>query len=148
MPRPARVKGLALLDIDPIKERASKATPGPWAVGPKREQSDFLLAAVGPHNVEGLHSTCGPGAVDDEDDARFIAHSRQDVDDLLTDVELLRSIVSDVANADTGSFTGARWICGLCKEEEDITEKNKLLRHKSECPWRRASEYLNGETRS
>lgn len=91
-----------------IRERAENATPGPWGVGnmteialdaeqiaPGHFSYTVKLASVvededRQDDVSYLNSVTQPRAVASaEDDALFIAHARQDVDDLLAELDRL-----------------------------------------------------------
>lgn len=68
-------------DLQAIKERAEKATPGPWKVG---RQSPNGACNVG--TINGLLTA----QTTDGSNAEFIAHAREDVPKLLAEVERLR----------------------------------------------------------
>ena len=98
--------------LDEIKERAKKATKGPWKAmedgnqyihGPKGDRYLPTAKVVASARVDGLIRPWNPHAVmafmklDDawvcrflSDDAQFIAHSRDDVSWLVEEVERLR----------------------------------------------------------
>lgn len=104
-----------------IRERADNATPGPWGVGNGTEialdvqqtsrgcySSSVHLASV-TEDYEREDDAAYSKRTDyasPEDDALFIAHSRQDVEDLLAEVERLNAYVNtidrlnEVADAD------------------------------------------------
>ena len=86
--------------LQEIKERAEKATPGPWKV-----YQDAISTSIG---TEFIHPQLnGPmpvitdayhvgGAINiyiDDADAEFIAHARQDVPALIAEIERLRSVI-------------------------------------------------------
>jgi hypothetical protein len=75
-------------DIAEIKERYTRATPGPWkSYVESREKfsgSDFIM-------TEGEDIYLLGATVADQD---FIAHSRQDVPTLVAEVERLRKMLS------------------------------------------------------
>ena len=84
-----------------IKARADAATPGPWernnlAGRPEREvfAGDELIGDFG---VGGWEDDEGADRV--EINAEFIAHARQDIPDLLAEVERLREHVATLEHA-------------------------------------------------
>lgn len=85
-----------------IRERAEKATPGPWDnhIGPRFVHS----------RATGLKSSwiCQP---QNEGDVPFIAHARTDVPALLDEVERLRGALGFVRRQDRtrGYPTGSEW---------------------------------------
>jgi hypothetical protein len=74
------------IDMDAIKARRDAATPGPWCADPIEDDDVdwFVHAAREPDFPILVQRACG------EADAEFIAHARQDVDDLVAEVEQLR----------------------------------------------------------
>lgn len=70
--------------LNAIKERAAKATPGPW-------ESDCFGVGVAPYGSES-----DLAHVNDWDDATFIAHAREDVSALVAEVERLRAELEDI----------------------------------------------------
>lgn len=90
-----------------IKARAAKATPPPWMLAPITGEMDEHTAAHG-FSREVAVVYRGPGyyvrtaaEVDaaSPQDPEFIAHSRQDVDDLVAEVERLREENEDLIAA-------------------------------------------------
>ena len=87
------------LDLDAIKARLDRATAGPWQCDTSRNHQgddanpDLVVApALDFGNVCELH---GPESRTMPDMA-FIANARQDVDDLIAEVERLRAKQADV----------------------------------------------------
>ena len=114
-----------------IREREQAATPGPWegrrsrlsisVVAPfwKRHKSrwasicrTYLPARYGAHTL-GCHFA----------DVSFIAHAREDVPALLTDVEELRRIVAHL----DGRFAICL-DCDLCTKAREIREEDAAAR--------------------
>lgn len=73
-----------------IEERAAAATPGPWAHG-AAEGGSWACAGD-----EAIVTLDGREHGQDVADAEFIAHARQDVPALLTEVRRLRAEVADL----------------------------------------------------
>jgi PAS domain S-box-containing protein len=69
-----------------IKDRERRATPGPWRV--KKETS----AGVEGHQPSSVIVE-GPSDVLEESDAEFIAHAREDVPNLVAEVEILTHVL-------------------------------------------------------
>jgi hypothetical protein len=92
-----------------IKERASKATAGPWCkffgegIGIESEVKSGVAGEV-----------VSQGGVTKYPDAEFIAHAREDVPALITEVERLRLALEDVA--DTGEHYHEHWCRDIAKE--------------------------------
>lgn len=78
--------------VDEIRERAEKATDGPWGYGVQKD------IAVNPHGLAFLYGPAN-GNIDKmqaftSDDAAFIAHARSDIPWLLAEVARLRAALS------------------------------------------------------
>lgn len=84
-----------MLDLHPIKTRLAAATPGPW------RESTYYLGDVVIRSKYGeerslLGTRCGTiPVVKEPADATFIAHSRADIEALVTEVERLRAKVAN-----------------------------------------------------
>ena len=78
---------LSASDFQSIRKRASQATPGPWKSYIEGRDhlsgSDFIQTAEDDIELTGA-------TVADQD---FIAHARQDIEELLEEVERLRTLV-------------------------------------------------------
>lgn len=77
-----------------IRERAEKATPGPWERGYGSRYGDVLAWRDGGVGQYALATT---NAHVKEDNAAFIAHARTDIPALLAEVDALRVIARAVA---------------------------------------------------
>lgn len=76
-----------MLDLTDIKERESKATKGEWQLG------SFGLHSVDlTNNPTHVHLT--------SEDMKFIAHARQDIPNLIAEVEKLREALEFYADID------------------------------------------------
>lgn len=99
-------------DLQAIKERAAKATPGPWA-GPR-------ITDLWPPGWVGVYEGDGTGdvipgsiigvtshATDNEDlqdaNAKFIAHAREDIPMLVEEVERLQEELEGIREAVRGA---------------------------------------------
>jgi hypothetical protein len=85
---------MTALDLNAIKARAEAATPGPWAAGTDAyaELHPWELSISRQYPLIEM-DTNGQGG----HDAQFIAHAREDVPALIAEVEMLRTIIADVA---------------------------------------------------
>ena len=72
------------LRLKEIKERVVKATPGPWIVEASRYEGKYNAASID-ENYD------LPACLMNSEDAKFIVHARQDVPDLLAEVERLQT---------------------------------------------------------
>lgn len=77
--------------LNEIRERADKATPGPW-IAPGPERPEVVAGDVRIADCEWLAQTDGEWAQMDLD-AKFIAAARQDVPDLLAEIDRLKALV-------------------------------------------------------
>lgn len=116
-----------------IKDRVQAAGPGPWTRRGRYVPADIV-------DAEGYYV----GQIDNGADADFIAHARQDIDDLLAEVRRLKSVLRDAVDqiaeleADLGEATARvadveaerekliRW------HREDGKELARLLSHVAE----------------
>ncbi|KZE57386.1 hypothetical protein SJY89_13710 [Bacillus velezensis] len=84
------------MKLEEIRQRADAATEGPWRIG---KQSPNGLNNIG--TIGGLLTA----QTTDEDDAKYIAHSRQDVPWLISEIDRLNSgidsVIYDLRNEDT-----------------------------------------------
>lgn len=83
--------------LNAIKERVEKATPGPWEVRNDNEGTEYFPFWV----VSKLELDSGEWFaelhVGDISDAQFIANAREDVPVLVTEVERLRKVLQTIA---------------------------------------------------
>jgi hypothetical protein len=91
------------MDLAAIKERAEKATPGPWVRGEMPEWEPWMLVSgTATESWEDAgETTTSPTRVCDladveDDNAAFIAHAREDVPALVARVEELERALRDV----------------------------------------------------
>ncbi|KUN03176.1 hypothetical protein AQI95_24790 [Streptomyces yokosukanensis] len=104
------------LNLDAIETRATTATPGPWCtVGAEVFQGTEYTPDVSPWIGETCRASGGMGKAD----AEFIAHAREDVPRLVTEVRRLR--------AELATVTGQRdyWHGELMHADARITELGK-----------------------
>ena len=78
------------LDLDAIRARAEAATPGPWKVwgDDDGDSEDVFSVFDGEHNSLGLTGYYRRNALAN---AEFTANARQDIPDLLAEVERLQN---------------------------------------------------------
>lgn len=102
---------MSALDLDPIKDRLAKATPGPWAVDTAKWDPDDHSAPDLVIRHDGDPSVCNPlyarnvarcypGDADmdtasgqEQRDTRFIANAPSDIAALVAEVEALRRVL-------------------------------------------------------
>ncbi|MEG0470753.1 MAG: hypothetical protein RR588_00305 [Solibacillus sp.] len=83
--------------LQAIKERVEKATPGPWAFDKgKKERMDRRPAVIEVF-VQEENEWFISGDISDLKDAEFIAHAREDVPALIAEVERLKKALSIIA---------------------------------------------------
>jgi hypothetical protein len=78
--------------LEQIKARVEKATEGPWAKHPALAQVDAFNTGVPVPVFQALWPTDLRSEEETEANEEFIAHARQDVPDLVAEVERLFSI--------------------------------------------------------
>lgn len=76
------------LDLTAIEQRANAATPGPWV----NDGAEIYADIIGGQWIGETLRLDDPTS---ESDAEFIAHARQDVDDLLAEVKRLTKGIED-----------------------------------------------------
>ena len=78
------------LNLEEIKKRCEKASPGPWKAWVEGRDgtsgSTFIMVGEGEHRGEDIEL---PGIA--EADIDFMAHARQDIPALIKEIEMLRS---------------------------------------------------------
>jgi hypothetical protein len=96
------------LDLDAIRERAEKATPGPWesysVPGRNRSAAGYAAVEVAETEVQVTRDAGGWY------DAYFIAHARTDVPALVAEVARLQGIIDRVRGLATHD---GQWPRGL-----------------------------------
>jgi hypothetical protein len=101
---------LTVADLEAVRARCDKATPGTWVAVRERPDWPFLSSPIcamnADHNVLIGLSCDGSPANDRLKDAQFIAHARTDVprllhnlDQLRTEIALLRYLTADCQRA-------------------------------------------------
>lgn len=99
--------------LEEIRERAEKATPGPWELFPERYKiNDPNPVTVGPirnGDFELVAEIRYPEHFDHICDAAFITAARQDVPDLLDEVERLRKAGKDLLDVITAFGLDGGW---------------------------------------
>ncbi|EMT54779.1 hypothetical protein I532_04205 [Brevibacillus borstelensis AK1] len=84
----ATVKHLTPEEIAATRERAEKATPGPWRVVPDN---------IGGFPIFDVQDRLDRSLIHTVEDAEFIAHAREDIPKLLAEVERLRTALAEMA---------------------------------------------------
>lgn len=113
--------------LNVIKERAAKATAGPWFFGVGRKERLDRRPAVIEHFDYDHGESFIHGDIADITDAEFIAHAREDVPALVAEVERLQESVK-----------------GNCKVKDVLARKYRNERSKNE-RLRKALESINHE---
>ena len=111
-------------NLNTIKERADKATPGPWCVA--GSTLDYVIAKHG----DSERCSDNPVLWADEDclhgrkeDAEFIAHARTDVPQLVDEVYRLRRLMQGVLN---WQFGKSLWF-GIQRKRPDPALAQEIL---------------------
>lgn len=90
--------------LEAIRQRAEKATAGPWTCTDSSVESKYAKSYWwGGEDNEVCSLSDGGEYIENlnaEADAKFIAHARQDIPDLLAEVERLRNEINFIANVD------------------------------------------------
>lgn len=88
-----------MLDLDPIKARLARATPGPWEQMPSKNKGG-VDRYVGP---PGCGPVCEMSVIREKwgDDMRLIANAPTDLGALVQEAELLRNALVDLLKAVT-----------------------------------------------
>jgi hypothetical protein len=102
--------------LQEIKARVDAATPGPWAIYPRRKSAvkAVFLTRLG---SDGSSMWTWPGFVRAQftRDAEFIAHARQDMPDLLAENERLRAALEGIEWIKIENHPGLTyWVCPWC----------------------------------
>lgn len=108
------------LDLDAIRARAAAASAGPWSATDLRHQrgGQIRIFPAGGYFIANVLA----GRAHTDGDAAFIAHARQDVDDLLAEVERLRGKCT-CATGDYACMDGVVWgpciHVGYCPDRDE-----------------------------
>jgi hypothetical protein len=88
-----------MLNLQAIKDRLAKVTPGKWRPATFGTKSDnFRGVAADQEDGDWYHiCSCEDSISEDEDaNAEFLGHSKQDIEDLITEVERLQKELKDL----------------------------------------------------
>lgn len=85
--------------LNAIKKRLAKATPGPWLVEESRYEGRFNAASAD-ENYD------LPACLMGIEDAEFVTHSREDVPALVTEVERLRQALAKIMEVEAPLMEG------------------------------------------
>lgn len=122
-----------MINLNPIKARLAAATPGPWRAtqfgvlgdcfwGVKAECGDEVL----PHDFNHVCSMEFSPFDDAQPNAEFVAHAKQDVAVLISEVERLRA---DKDEWQSDRLEYARQVIDLERKVEDLEYANIHLRN-------------------
>ncbi|WP_301993973.1 ead/Ea22-like family protein [Brevibacillus laterosporus] len=75
-------------EIEAIRERVEKATEGPWRVVPGK------MVCFDIYDVYDVYDKLDRSLIHREEDAKFIAHAREDIPKLLAEIERLNSVIA------------------------------------------------------
>ncbi|UPW82349.1 hypothetical protein [Lysinibacillus sp. Ag94] len=90
--------------LNAIKERVAKATPGQWKVAYDTDDRDHVVDIWFDGKDNGHAEIHDNGFGNAPDNAKFISHAREDVPTLVAEVERLRALISELAG-DTAENT-------------------------------------------
>lgn len=140
-----------MLDLDPIKERLAKRTPGKW--GQYVNDINYDCGVISEHG----HICRIDAATDSETDTKrgpsgrladsdLIAHAPADLEKLIAEVERLRKIVNALAEHDVWTLQKVNmndrgtFRCDLCLA---VVKPDREEHHNEGCPYAMAKEYRN-----
>ncbi|AVK85295.1 hypothetical protein C3943_18065 [Lysinibacillus sp. B2A1] len=96
--------------LNAIKERAAKATPGPWVI----EESRF-----GSFNAASVNENYDlPACLMKANDADFVTKAREDVPALVDEVEYLRGMLRDTRRIVRQKVKGIKTLQNACKKHK------------------------------
>jgi len=91
--------------LNAIKERVEKATPGPWEIDKNSDDSDFITDIW--FNQDGDHVEVHDKSIlQSVLNALFIAHAREDVPALVAEVDMLRQALEKVMEVEAPIMEG------------------------------------------
>jgi hypothetical protein len=91
--------GITAAELAAIRERAEKATPGPWGWSDaKVRDGKYVFVPQGSYLADTL-IMFGDTYENGEQDAEFIAHAREDIPKLLAEIERLRTALEEINRA-------------------------------------------------
>ena len=116
--------------LNTIKQRVEKTTPGPWIVAPEKcgpegqsvyESDSFgWICEVGDPYPRGNNRP--------QENMEFIAHAREDVPALVAEIERLREALEFYANADNYEpVTIEKWLEGSYKMIKSIVPQSEYV---------------------
>lgn len=92
---------MSKVDLDAIEARAKAATPGPWKQGGHYDGEWFDFGKnSGYVRLSDGHEISVAQKAGKYDDAEFIAHARQDVEDMAREIRKLRAILDSEADSE------------------------------------------------
>lgn len=111
--------------LNAIKERMAKATPGPWLVEESRYEGRFNAASAD-ENYD------LPACLMGIEDAEFVTHSREDVPALVAEVEYLRGMLRDTRKIVRQKVKEVKTLQNACRnhkaKQEALVTGNEQLR--------------------
>ncbi|RIJ65516.1 hypothetical protein [Rummeliibacillus sp. POC4] len=106
------------LELKSIKDRVSKATPGPW-------HEIFEIGSVILSDNPNLIRVVDDEGISTYGDSDFIAHSRQDVDDLIKEIERLYNGINFIMN-ETRDDETCDYLYHLLKGSEETAQIHRF----------------------
>ena len=110
--------------LEAIRQRVEKATQGPWNFEGNKWQDGYVIYSP---IKRGFHNNGGEVAeVDDSyepSDAEFIANARQDIPDLLAEVERLRYALESIVNIDGWYIDRDFDVNEACEKVDEIAKE-------------------------
>jgi len=97
-----------MIDLEAIRERWSRVTPGPWqheACYESKIEGVSLATVCLDHDIIVPRNASPDTAAQSYADAEAIAHAPQDVADLLAEVERSRKLLSELGSAAHAALT-------------------------------------------
>lgn len=118
-------KRMTQAQLEAIRKRAEAATEGPWTYVSQTEDKYEMPKLISPEFPIMNFGDCTTfypmeGTPPDDEDAEFIAHSREDIPALLAEVERLQGI-DEIYDEDIGKLERQR--VGMSEQSERFYEK-------------------------
>jgi hypothetical protein len=123
-------------ELQAIRERCEKATPGPWRTVGKKPGYEVEMIVAGDYADEGEPDLVVEvwASADNKADAEFIAHAREDVPKLLDEVKELREINDWLRKENAKLSNGLHEVC------EEVSYLRAVLDEYKKCEEEYASD--------
>lgn len=117
------------MDIDAIKERCDKATPGPWRYNRvSRNVYEYLT------NVDVIVGRLN-GTGNADNNGLFIANARHDILALIAEIETLRVQLAESQRSEMAAVEDITHCCGTCKHYRPEMLEHEQCAISTACHW-------------